>query len=312
MKLRYKLLALCLSALSVFAVGCGEVGQFFDELKCSHDYGETPTHVLRAATCKQEGLEVWTCLKCKKESERATSKLAHTELIDEAVAATSISAGKTEGKVCAVCDSVIVQAKEISPLAMRMETPKVTFRRTDNGLDVYVRGCMPVADLNEIDSELTCYGVIFTKYENIAKCGALTEENVFGKSAVYQILDDTNSLLDDGVYTVHEWTSEEDTSGGSSPWVAASWFLKADISVELLTKDMCFVGYLKVGEKRFFADSPGAGAKISIYNEIKKAYAAGNGCNADYVYDKTQNIVFTESEKAWLYENYIKRVESST
>ena len=80
----------------------------------------------KAATCTEAGNKAyWTCSTChnvfsdelgKTETtvaEMTIAKKPHTEVIDPAVAPTETTTGKTEGKHCSVCNTVLVAQKEI-------------------------------------------------------------------------------------------------------------------------------------------------------------------------------------------------------
>ena len=80
----------------------------------------------KAATCTETGnKEYWTCNICQKVfsdelgktettvAEMTIAKKPHTEVIDPAVAPTETTPGKTAGKHCSVCNTVLVAQKEI-------------------------------------------------------------------------------------------------------------------------------------------------------------------------------------------------------
>ena len=63
----------------------------------------------KAPTCTEEGSQSIHCSKCDATMDsQVINKLAHTEVVDEAVAATCTETGLTEGKHCSVCGTVTV------------------------------------------------------------------------------------------------------------------------------------------------------------------------------------------------------------
>ena len=107
------------------APSCTEEGE--ERSDCSRcDYFETNvldvvdhTHTTYTsnndATCTQDGTKTSLCDVCGGDAITVTdtgSSLDHTVVIDEAVAATCTATGKTEGKHCSVCNTVLV-AQEI-------------------------------------------------------------------------------------------------------------------------------------------------------------------------------------------------------
>lgn len=77
--------------------------------------------VTTAATCQQEGVKTYTCTAdgCTDPAAAKTEsipKLPHTLVEDMAVAATCTTAGKTAGKHCSVCGTVIVAQTEVPAL----------------------------------------------------------------------------------------------------------------------------------------------------------------------------------------------------
>ena len=83
-------------------------------LALGHDYGAwTQT---KAPTCTEKGEEKRLCSRCDAVETREIAAHGHTEVVDPAVPATCTEAGKTEGKHCAVCGTVIVAQKAVPTL----------------------------------------------------------------------------------------------------------------------------------------------------------------------------------------------------
>ena len=79
-----------------------------------HDYGEwTQT---QAPTCTEKGEEKRTCSRCDAFETRELEAAGHSEVVDAAVPATCTEAGKTEGKHCTVCGTVIVAQETAAAL----------------------------------------------------------------------------------------------------------------------------------------------------------------------------------------------------
>ena len=91
--------------------------------------GETKTEVVPAtghiyddgvvttpATCTAEGVMTYTCA-CGHTKTEKIAKIAHTEVVDAAVAPTCTTEGKTEGKHCSVCNTVLVAQETVAKLA---------------------------------------------------------------------------------------------------------------------------------------------------------------------------------------------------
>jgi len=92
---------------------------------CNKDSGKHTTHVYgeweltRKATCAITGVETRTC-ECGEKETRELEKLAHQEVIDEAIEATCTTLGMTEGSHCSVCNMTI-REQEVLPPAHKEE-----------------------------------------------------------------------------------------------------------------------------------------------------------------------------------------------
>ena len=75
----------------------------------THDFGEWTT--VTAATCTEDGEAERTCACGETETKRIEAH--HTEAVIQAVSATCVTNGWTEGKYCSACEEVLVVAQEI-------------------------------------------------------------------------------------------------------------------------------------------------------------------------------------------------------
>lgn len=92
----------------------------------THTPGQAVRENVVDATCSAEGSceEVVYCSVCQAELSRETKaidKLAHTEAVDAAVAATCTETGKTEGKHCSVCNEILIAQETVSATGHTLE-----------------------------------------------------------------------------------------------------------------------------------------------------------------------------------------------
>ena len=91
--------------------------------------------LVEQATCTSQGVGKYKCLDCGKEKYEYFQTKLHTEVIHPAVAATCTKDGKTEGKHCSVCNTVIVAQTVIPASGHKVVTDsKVEATCTQAGL----------------------------------------------------------------------------------------------------------------------------------------------------------------------------------
>ena len=101
------IIALCFTVLSLSTL-------LFASCKCEHEWSEW--QIVTAATCESEGVESRKCSKCDNTEIKKIDALGHEEVVDEEIAATCTTTGKTEGKHCSRCRKVLVQQQDIPAL----------------------------------------------------------------------------------------------------------------------------------------------------------------------------------------------------
>lgn len=99
---------------------------------CSHDYSVISTV---AATCTTKGSTTYSCSKCGHSYAQELELASHTVVIDPAVAATCTNTGKTEGKHCSVCKTVLIPQSTVGKTAHKeVIIPGVTPTETTSGM----------------------------------------------------------------------------------------------------------------------------------------------------------------------------------
>ena len=82
--------------------------------------------VTKAATCTAAGTKTYTCTRCKKTRTETIAATGHKAVKDAAVAATCETAGKTEGRHCSVCNTVIKAQTTTAALGHSWDGGKIT------------------------------------------------------------------------------------------------------------------------------------------------------------------------------------------
>ena len=95
-----------------------------------HSYGAWT--VTTTPTCTEKGQERRDCANCDAYETRDVVPKGHTEVTDEAVSATCTTAGKTEGKHCSACGTVLVKQNEIPALGHIWDVGVVTKEPTES------------------------------------------------------------------------------------------------------------------------------------------------------------------------------------
>ena len=130
--------------------------------------------VVTAPTCAVAGYTTYTCACGDTYTGNEVAKLAHTEVIDPAIAATCTATGKTEGKHCSVCGDILVAQQEI-PIVAHIY---------DDKYDETCNECGDVRDAECAHTEIeviqgkdaTCTEIGYTNGEKCKTCGEIINE----------------------------------------------------------------------------------------------------------------------------------------
>ncbi|MBO5904132.1 MAG: trypsin-like peptidase domain-containing protein, partial [Clostridia bacterium] len=114
--------ATCVTTGKTEGSHCGTCGAILtaqtETERVSHDLLEWET--VTEPTCTSFGLKVRACA-CGQAEYATVDALGHTVVTDEAVAATCVTAGKTEGSHCSACGVVISAQCEVAPVGHSLE-----------------------------------------------------------------------------------------------------------------------------------------------------------------------------------------------
>lgn len=121
--------------LQLMVWGCSK-----NQSHANHEYGEW--QVVTAATCTEDGEQERVCSCGEKETE-VIPATGHVEVKDAAVKATCLTAGKTEGSHCSVCQMAIKEQKVIKPQHKEytLEAVGVTCTRAGKGEGIRCSEC---------------------------------------------------------------------------------------------------------------------------------------------------------------------------
>ena len=108
--------AKCGSSVTTGTTLAAEITQAPGTTEAPHVHSWSEWTTTLEATCTAEGNQERSCTCGEKETQNIAI-VAHTEIVDEAVAATCEKEGKTEGKHCSVCSTIIVSQESTSKIA---------------------------------------------------------------------------------------------------------------------------------------------------------------------------------------------------
>lgn len=123
-----------------FACDCGNTyTTVIDKLTCEHANTTETKETTKVATCTETGIEVVTvtcndCGNVVSTTENTIPMIPHTEKVVPGKAATCTATGLTDGKVCEVCDTVLVAQEEIAMIPhTEVEIAEVAATCTEGG-----------------------------------------------------------------------------------------------------------------------------------------------------------------------------------
>ena len=127
------------------------------------------------ATCTNAGEKTYTCKTCGVVTKQTISKIAHTIITLEYVAPTCTTIGKTTGKYCDVCGTVLTAQKDIAARGHTWGSWKEVTPLTCTTNGVNKRACTLCEKTETSTVEATGHNFVGGK---CTKCGAYPEEIV--------------------------------------------------------------------------------------------------------------------------------------
>ena len=152
-----------------------------------HDYGVYVQ--TKAPTCTATGTAKAYCSRCSSSKSKTLAALGHNSVIDEAVAATCIATGLTEGSHCSRCEAVLEEQETIPALGhdygdyVQTKAPTCTAKGTETATcsrcsnttsrEISALGHSPVTDKAVA---ATCTATGLTEGSHCSRCEAVLEE----------------------------------------------------------------------------------------------------------------------------------------
>ena len=95
---------------------CNDKADVTEIVALGHSWNEG--EITTTPDCTHTGVKTFTCTRtgCSETKTETVNALGHSEVTDEAIAATCTTAGKTEGKHCSTCNEILVTQSDIPAL----------------------------------------------------------------------------------------------------------------------------------------------------------------------------------------------------
>ncbi|MBO5077043.1 MAG: hypothetical protein J5584_05560 [Clostridia bacterium] len=106
-------------------------------------------------TCTEAGVKTFTCSRCKETKRESISAKGHTEVVDQAVAATCTKNGLTKGSHCSVCNTVLVAQTSVPALGHSWDAGIITANPTCTVRGVKTYTCLRCSATNSEDIAAT-------------------------------------------------------------------------------------------------------------------------------------------------------------
>lgn len=141
--------------------------------------------VTQSPTCTQPGTMTYTCVKCHAANVVEIPATGHTEITVEAVDATCTTEGKTEGKCCSVCGTVIVAQETIPALGHLWNTNNCAEEATCSRCDAVRPAGQHVWGDWTVDKAATCTATGLRSH-TCTSCGHGENEVIAALGHAYQ------------------------------------------------------------------------------------------------------------------------------
>lgn len=155
----------------------------------------------KAPTCTEPGERTYTCTKCQATKTEEIPATGHTEVIDEAVAATCTTEGKTQGSHCSVCGAVITAQETIPALGHDWSTDNCAEQATCSRCDAVRPAGQHIWGAWIVDQAATCTEE-GSRSHTCTSCGHSESEGIPALGHDYQSAV-TAPTCTEGGYTTH-------------------------------------------------------------------------------------------------------------